>query len=103
MIEVTVTENNFEQEVLKSDKLVLLDFWAPWCGPCQSLAPSIKEIAEEHPEIKVAKINVDTETALSNKYNILGIPTLVLIKDGKVVQTSTGYMPKDLLEKFIQR
>lgn len=103
MIEVTVTEKNFEQEVLKSEKPVLLDFWASWCGPCQSLAPSIKEIAEEHPEIKVGKINVDTETALSNKYNILGIPTLVLIKDGKVIQTSTGYMPKDLLEKFIQR
>ena len=102
VMEITLTKTNFEAEVLKSDKPVLVDFWAPWCGPCQMLAPILAEIAEEKADtVKVGKVNVDEEPELAAKYGISGIPALLLFKDGKVVATSVGFKPKPELEAFI--
>ena len=85
MSEMNITKNNFEQEVLHSDKPVLIDFWAPWCGPCRMLSPVISEIAEEYGDkIKVCKVNVDDEGELAASFNVMSIPTLVVVKDGKV-------------------
>ena len=102
MKEIVITSENFENEVLKSDKLVLLDFWASWCGPCRMLSPVISEIAEEHPEIKVGKVNVDDEEELANAFNVSGIPMVVVMKDGKVYKTSIGYRPKEDIEKLLK-
>lgn len=102
MAEITLTKDNFEKEVLQSDKAVLVDFWASWCGPCKMLAPVIEEIAEEYSsEIKVGKVNVDDEPSLAAKYGIMSIPTVMLIKNGEVEKTSVGYVPKEkLVELF---
>ncbi|MBQ0028740.1 MAG: thioredoxin [Lachnospiraceae bacterium] len=101
MSEITVTADNFEEEVLKSDKPVLIDFWAAWCGPCRRLAPIVAEIADEHTEIKVCKINIDDEMQLAMDYNVASIPTLVVMKDGKAVKRAVGVMPKEqILEMF---
>ena len=96
-MEITLTESNFEQEVLYSDKGVLVDFWASWCGPCKMLAPVVAEIAEEHPEIKVGKVNVDDEGELAQKYGIVSIPTVMFFKDGELKKTSVGFVPKEAL------
>ena len=89
-----VTKETFENEVLKSDKPVLLDFFAVWCGPCKMIAPVLDEIAEEREDIKVCKINVDEEPELAAKYQVMSIPTLFVIKDGQVVNQSLGAKPK---------
>ena len=99
MSEIKLTKDNFEQEVMKSDKTVLVDFWASWCAPCMMLSPVIAEIAEEHPEWKVCKVNVDEEGTLAARFGINSIPTVLLIKEGRTVATSVGYLPKaDLLK-----
>lgn len=98
---VTLTKDNFGTEVLKSDKVVLVDFWADWCGPCMSLAPIIEEIALENPHIKVGKINIDEQADLAEEFNIMSIPTLKVFKDGKVVNTHIGYTSKENILRFI--
>ena len=101
-MEITLTKANFEAEVLKSDKPVLVDFWAPWCGPCRMLAPVLAEIAvEKGDKIKVGKVNVDEEPDIAAKYGISGIPAMLLFKDGKVAATSVGFKPKPEVEAFI--
>lgn len=96
MSEIIITKENFEAEVMKSEKPVLIDFWASWCGPCKMLSPVISEIAEEYGEkIKVCKVNVDDEPELSSEFNVSSIPMLVVMKDGQVTDTSVGYRPKE--------
>ena len=96
MTELKITAANFENEVLRSDKAVLLDFYADWCGPCKMLSPVLSEIADEYADvIRVAKVNVDDEPELAMKFKVSSIPMLVLFKDGRIVSTSVGYRPKD--------
>ena len=101
MAEIKITAENFEAEVLNSDKPVLLDFWATWCGPCMMVGPIVAEIAEERSDIKVGKVNVDDEPALANSFGIQSIPTLIYFKDGKAVDQIIGYRPKEDILKII--
>lgn len=90
-----ITKENFQSEVVNSEKPVLLDFWASWCGPCKMIAPAIEEVAAERPDVKVGKINIDEEPQLANEFGIMSIPTLVVIKNGEVVSQSVGARPKN--------
>ena len=94
MAVIHINQSNFEAEVLNSEKPVLVDFWAPWCGPCRMVGPILDEIAEEREDIKVCKINVDEQTELASQYRIMTIPTLMVIRDGKVIQQRSGAFPK---------
>ena len=101
-MEITITKDNFEAEVLKSDRPVLVDFWAPWCGPCQMLMPVLEQIAAEKSDtLKVGKINVDEDGELAAQYGVTSIPALLLFKNGQLAATSVGYVPKVDLEAFI--
>jgi len=101
MAVVTITKENFENEVLKSDKPVLLDFWATWCGPCRMVSPIVDEIADERDDIKVGKINVDEQHELASEFGIMSIPTLVVMKNGKIVQQVSGARPKEAILTMI--
>ncbi|MDD6967618.1 MAG: thioredoxin [Firmicutes bacterium] len=91
---IPITKNNFQEEVLNSEKPVLLDFWAPWCGPCRMVSPIVDEVAAERPDIKVGKVNVDEEPELASRFRIVSIPTLVVLKNGKIVNQAVGARPK---------
>ena len=97
MSAININKNNFQSEVLNSEKKVLLDFWAPWCGPCRMVVPIVEEIADERPDIKVGKINVDEEVELASKFSIMSIPTLVVIENGKIVNQAMGARSKDAI------
>ncbi|NLG92559.1 thioredoxin [Caproiciproducens galactitolivorans] len=91
---ITLTNENFTQEAVRSDKPVLIDFWAPWCGPCRMVSPIVDEIAEENPNIKVGKVNVDEQPELASQFGVMSIPTLIVMKDGKVANTAVGSRSK---------
>ena len=97
MSAININKNNFQSEVLNSEKKVLLDFWAPWCGPCRMVVPIVEEIADERPDIKVGKINVDEEAELASQFGIMSIPTLVVIENGKIVNQTMGAKPKEAI------
>ena len=101
MTAININKNNFQNEILNSEKPVLLDFWAPWCAPCRMVVPIIEEIAGERPDIKVGKINVDEQPELASEFSIMSIPTLVVMKNGKIVQQVSGARPKNAILEML--
>ena len=95
MSAIMIHKNNFNEEVINSDKPVLLDFWAPWCAPCRMVLPLVEEIAKEYPEIKVGKINVDEQPELANQFKVMSIPTLVVMEKGQIVNQASGSRSKE--------
>ena len=101
MSAININKNNFQNEIMDSEKTVLLDFWASWCAPCRMVVPIIEEIAGERPDIKVGKINVDEQPELTSKFGIMSIPTLVVMKNGKIVQQVSGARPKNAILEML--
>ena len=101
MSAININKNNFQNEIMDSEKTVLLDFWAPWCAPCRMVVPVIEEIACERPDIKVGKINVDEQSELASEFSIMSIPTLVVMKNGKIVQQVSGARPKKAILEML--
>lgn len=101
MAAIVITKENFGSEVLKAEGTVLVDFWATWCGPCRMLSPIVDEVASEHPDVKVGKINVDEQPELAQQFGIMSIPTLLVFKNGEKVQESVGLIPKEKVEALI--
>ena len=101
MSAININKNNFQNEIMDSEKTVLLDFGAPWCAPCRMVVPVIEEIAGERPDIKVGKINVDEQPELASKFSIMSIPTLVVMKNGKIVQQVSGVRPKNAILEML--
>lgn len=101
MAVVTITGSNFKEEVMQSDKPVLLDFWAPWCGPCRMVSPVVDQIADEREDIKVGKINIDEQADLAAQFGVMSIPTLVVVKNGEVAQQTVGAQPKESILKLL--
>ena len=97
MAAININNNNFHNEVMSSEKKVLLDFWAPWCGPCRMVVPMVEEIAKERPDIKVGKINVDENPELATRFGIMSIPTLVVMENGKIINQAMGARPKNAI------
>ena len=97
MAAININNNNFHNEVMSSEKKVLLDFWAPWCGPCRMVVPMVEEIAKERPDIKIAKINVDENPELATRFGIMSIPTLVVMENGRIVNQAMGARPKNAI------
>jgi len=95
MSAINVTQDTFNEVVMNTDKMVLLDFWAPWCGPCRQVVPLVEEIAEERPDVVVAKVNVDEEKALARQYRVFSIPTLVVMKNGNIIMREAGAKTKE--------
>ena len=101
---VEITDENFDRDVLKSEKPVMVDFWAAWCGPCKALAPIVDEVASAYgPKIKVGKMDVDRNVATPQRYGIRGIPTLLIFKDGRVQEQIVGYVPKETIQKALDK
>ena len=101
MSAININKNNFQNEIMDSEKTVLLDFWASWCAPCRMVVPIIEEIAGERPDIKVGKINVDEQPELASKFGIMSIPTLMVMKNGKIVQQVSGVRPKNAILEML--
>jgi len=97
MSAININKNNFQREVMNSDKPVLLDFWAPWCAPCRMVVPIVEEIAQERSDIKVGKVNVDEQPELAGQFGVMSIPTLVVMKNGKIVNQAMGARPKNAI------
>ena len=98
---INVNKNNFKEEVIESKKPVLLDFWATWCGPCRMVGPIVEEIAQERPDIKLCKINVDEQDELASAFSIMSIPTLMVVKEGKIVNQTVGARPKESILQML--
>ena len=101
MSAVLVNQNNFREEVINSDRPVLIDFWAPWCGPCRMVVPIVEQIAEDREDIKVVKINVDQEPELASQFRVMSIPTLVVFKNGSVVNQAVGARSREAIEAML--
>ena len=101
MSALSITKNNFQEEVINSKKPVLLDFWASWCGPCRMVSPIVDEIAQERPDVKVCKVNVEEQRELAAAFKVMSIPTLVVMKEGKIVNRAMGARPKDQILELL--
>lgn len=99
---INLTKDSYHNEVMGTEKVVVIDFWATWCGPCKMMAPVVEEVAKDYPDVKVCKVNVDEEPELSNAFKIVSIPTIVVIKNGEIIDSVVGYRPKEDIGKIIK-
>lgn len=100
---IKLTKSSYNEEVMNTDKKVVIDFWAGWCGPCKMMAPVIEELAKDNPNVKVCKVNIDEEPELADAFKIVSIPTVVVIKDREIIDSVVGYRPKSDIEKILKK